>query len=1000
MDNDHFYASLFPSEGVRVLAVFKNGLGSAPVHFFYDSNEDLLEAAALWDGRSRNVYHACAVYAEPTNRKGDNVAAVKALWLDLDVGEGKPYSTAKEAAQAVENFRLNVGLQPPHYVKSGGGVHAYFAFTRPVRPDQWKRMATVFAACLDCFGVQHDSSRTTDVASILRVPGTRNYKQEQPRSVKLVALGQEEPAGIIFRKLQGYADANNLSVDTPLPRGTEKADDNDLIGTKNYPPSHAERVIQHCPTLAQVELTGGDTDYETWWRAIGVARHLVDGEAVADHWTRNRATTGHGKSDWRALNWSAGPTTCAEFSKHSAACKNCAHNGTLTSPIKLGYDEQPVIEPVTPPSPRLRPWEWVFGDQRVVDMVCRATRTGVTDGKMTMSVQQEDGTYKHVSFCDRYWQVMRRVRGADNAWYLEIGFTVYPGKPHEKFLLPSADVMSAEKLRAAFSTHELHIYQGPRGMQKTQEMIRYEQDVLFGREEEIATVPVMGWVTHNHTVNGELTGDFVIGETIIRPRQPPSTVLLDPTIPSSIRSDFRTKGTTADWVALVDRVYNRGRAEPYQFAICAAFAAPLVKLLPGDGSWHGIPVALTGDSGAAKTSTALVAMSIYAPPSVLKFNAAPPSAGGDTTAGFSAKLGTLRNIPFIADEMTKADAERMSDLMFMVANGKAKDRALPTGRLADNPYRWDVLSICTGNENFHEKFSQLKHVDTKDAASLRCFEIPLAAKDLRTVFADVNRTTIDHDICGSQFGCVGRDWLQFLVNNRLKVEQILADTRSRYKIDDNDSTSIRFYKDLLLTVEVAATLAKKRGFIHWDVAAMMHWARKRLIELRDGVFQRDWSSVTSDFIGSLHGRTIVTKHFKLGRGRRANPEHPLEALSTSALPVARRATEDRLMFVTANALAEWAKDARMQPSTLVQNMVDGGYIVVRNGKVEPVRVSIGSGSTVARPNSACWELNYDMVSGYLDDVETSAGNVVMFPNAAEVVTVAVTAEGQESSVAS
>lgn len=988
MDADKFYGSVFPETGIRILAVFKNGLENAPVHFFYDSNADLIEAATLWDGRARNVYHACAVYRTTDNRKGDNTAAVKALWLDLDVGPTKPYATAKEAAQAVENFRLTIGLQPPHYVKSGGGIHAYFPFTRPVRPDQWKRLAVTFAACLDCFGVQHDSSRTTDVSSILRVPGTGNYKTDPARKVKLLALGDEESAGEIFRKLQTYADANSLIVEQPV---AGKPEPNELIGNKTYPPSHAERVVQHCPTLAQVESSGGDTEYEVWWRAIGVARHLVDGEAVADHWTRNRAATGHGKSDWRAINWSAGPTTCAEFSKHSAACKGCPHNGALTSPIKLGYDEQPVIEPITSAAPPLKVWEWVFADPKAVEMICRATRTGVTDGKLTMSVQQEDGTYKHVSFCDRYWQVMRRVRGADNTWKLEIAYAEYSGKPPSTFLLSSSDVTSSDKLRAAFSERELHIYQGTRGMQKTQEMIRYQQDLLYGHEEEIATVPVMGWVTQNHTVNGELTGDFVLGDTMLRPRQTTATVLLDQSIPLNLRADFRTKGTTDEWVALIDRVYNRPRAEPYQFAICAAFAAPLVKLMPGDGAWHGIPIVLTGSSGAAKTSTALVAMSIYAPPSVLKFNAAPPEGGGDTLAAFAAKVGTLRNIPFIADEMTNADVERMSNLMFMVANGKSKDRATTAGRLADNPYRWDVISICTGNENFHEKFKQLKHIDTKDAASLRCFEIPLEEADIRTIFGDVNRTTIDHDLIGSQFGCVGRDWLQFLVNNRMKIEEILADRRSKYKVDDSDRTAIRFYKDLLVTIEVAASLAKKRGLIHFDVTAMMDWARQRLIALRDQVFQRDWSSVTSDFIGSLHGRTIVTKYFKLGRGRRASPEHPLESLSTSTLPVARRAVEDRLMFVTTTALSEWAKDQKLQPSTLVSQMVQAGYIVVRNGKVDPVRVSIGSGSTVTRPNSPCWELDFDKVSGYIEDAEASAGNVVMFP-----VTDSVTAASGES----
>ncbi len=75
--------------------------------------------------------------------------------------------------------------------------------------------------------------------------------------------------------------------------------------------------------------TGGDVPYDIWWRAMGVAKFLEDGEAVAAHWTRNRADTDHDKTDCaKAMESWTGPTTCAEFSKHSDKCAVC--------PIKKG----------------------------------------------------------------------------------------------------------------------------------------------------------------------------------------------------------------------------------------------------------------------------------------------------------------------------------------------------------------------------------------------------------------------------------------------------------------------------------------------------------------------------------------------------------------------------------------------------------------------------------------------------------------------------------------
>ncbi len=990
MGTESFYKSIFPPQGLRALAVFKQGLGAGrpPTHHFFDNNEDFIAAASTWDGLGKNVYHGCAVYSTDANRQGSNVAAVKTLWADLDVGPNKPYKTAQEAAQSLESFRVAAALPAPYLVKSGGGIHAYFPFTKAIAPDQWRRLAGALAACMDHFDVKHDTSRTQDIASILRVPGTSNYKTDPAKAVRILREGEESSAATIWRALRDYANANALMLEAK-PSGP--AATNDLIGSRDFPPSHGDIVAEHCAVLEEVATTGGDVPYEIWWRAMGVAAHTTEPAVTAAHWTRNRGV-GHDNVDWQGVTerWATGPTTCKQFSNHSDKCKQCPHFGKIGSPIRLGLDEQPVIEPVlAEPAEQaeesvdgeLKPArEWLFAADWIVDAVCKATRTGYTNGRMTMSTQQEDGSYKHVTFCDRYWQVMRRVRGIDNTWQLEIGYQQY-GRM-KTFMLNSADVTAPDKLRAVFSTFEIHIYGGTRAMLKAQEIIRWEQDVLYGAQEETPTYPIMGWVTEGNAPRGEMTGQFVLGDTLITPKAPKRAILLDQAIDHKLRAGFTTKGTTEEWIELVNRIYNRSGAAPYQFAICAAFASPLVKLCPGEGDWHGIPVALTGASGAAKTTTALAAMSIYAPPQNLRFNANRQKGGqGDTINAFANKIGSLQNIPFISDEMTSVDPEDITGVMFMLANGTPKDRSTVTGKLVTNYARWDVISIITGNESLHDKIKQIKNSGTKEAASLRCFEVPLAETDMQKIFWDVNKTTVEHDLIASQFGCVGRDWLQFVVNNRAKIEDLLGERRAVYKIDGLDRSAIRFYKDLLVTVETAALLAKKRGFIDFDVPAMMRWARSRVADLRDGVFERDWTGAISDFIASLHGRTIVTRHMKLGRGRRSTPEMPLEPLNSARAPVARRAVEDRLMFVTTNAVADWCRETNTPLAEMTREMIAGGYILARGGKAEPCRVAVGSGTTVSRPNSPCWELDFDKIGGYSDENPAAAGddNVVQFP---------------------
>ena len=321
----YFYNSVLPPVGLRALAVFKDGLNRAPAHYFSDTDADLLTVADSWDAKGINVYHGCATYSTDANRKGGNVQAIKSLFADLDVGPKKPYATQKEAVVAYEKFRLEIGLPAGYIVSSGNGVHVYHSFINAITPEQWDRLAALFAQCMDHFGVKHDSSRTEDKASILRIPGTSNYKAQTPKAVTIKRVGVEAPVSEIWQALKAYADSEGLIVGAS--KGTKKVHGtNDIIGNRQvYPPSYPEHILPKCAVLREVADTGGNVPYEIWWRAMGVAKFLEDGEAVAAHWTRNRASTGHGKTDYQGVMdaWTVGPTTCNQFEKHCDQCKGC-----------------------------------------------------------------------------------------------------------------------------------------------------------------------------------------------------------------------------------------------------------------------------------------------------------------------------------------------------------------------------------------------------------------------------------------------------------------------------------------------------------------------------------------------------------------------------------------------------------------------------------------------------------------------------------------------------
>lgn len=1000
-----FFNSVLPPEGLgyRVGAAFTGGLKAPPRQAFFGTNQDLANAASKISNAGVNFYHACATYKEKGRRTATNVVAVKSLWVDLDVGPNKPYATQREAAAAYERFRIAVGLPESWVVSSGGGVHMYQPFVKSIAPEQWDRLAAMFSACMDHFGVEYDTSRAQDKASILRTPGTQNFKTSPGKPVNVRRVGVEMSARDIWGKLKAYADANGV-IPATAPKGKVK-ETNDLVGTpQEFPPSDGARVAARCGAINEVESTGGDVGYEVWWRALGVAKHVQDSQAVAIHWTRNRAATGHDKADaiGTMAIWNTGPTTCAEFSKHSSACASCVHNGKIKSPIQLGSIDQLPMKTITlhtqlgsdedgeatvEVSVPVLPNEWGFKTDWVMEGRHKGTHTGYDGRRMLRTVKEvgPDGepNFKTMPFCDRYWQVTRRIRDVDGTWKLEITYDTYPGRPPATFLFDSANVLVPDSIRKEFSAREIHIYGGKPAMEKASNLMIFDQELLRGYQQESVTYPTMGWVTENNSPTAPITGDFVLGNTLFSKGKPPTEILLSETVPEKVAGAFGTSGTTGEWVNLVDQIYNRPGAEAYQFIIASMFASPLIKLTPGGGEWHGIPIGIGGDSGAAKTSTALVAASIYTNGQALKFNASPDQ--GDTINALAIKVGALRNVPVIMDELTNSDPDRVSAILFMMANGQPKDRATQTATLVNNPYRWDMTSLITSNDNLHNLLETAHARDTQNAGKLRLFQVNLKAEDLQSVFYDVTKSKIEHDLLGNQYGVVGRDWIQFLVNNATKIQGLLASARAAYTTKHDEGSATRFYRDLILVTYIAAKLAKQRGFIKWDVERMRVWAESNLVKLRLGIGFGDWESDISDLVASLNGRMILTKHFREGRGRRHDIEMPFVQIPPSVVPVARRATEDHRFFVTESYVKEWCSARKITPKQMVDEMAGRGYIKVNpDGTPLIQRINIGSGTDITRPRTAVLEFVYQEVVGYEVETPASEGNVVAFPATQQV----------------
>ena len=185
-----FLDLVLPGVGLRCIVHIHDGWKD---HTFHPDNEQAATKAAELDSTGNgDVYFGCATFRNPGSRKGINAEAAQSIWLDLDTAEFKgegnaPYANRQVALSELERFCFELALPTPVVVSSGYGLHVYWPMDAALAPDQWRETAHALKRVCGKWGLKADHSRTTDIASMLRVPGTQNRKNPAaPQRVKVL----------------------------------------------------------------------------------------------------------------------------------------------------------------------------------------------------------------------------------------------------------------------------------------------------------------------------------------------------------------------------------------------------------------------------------------------------------------------------------------------------------------------------------------------------------------------------------------------------------------------------------------------------------------------------------------------------------------------------------------------------------------------------------------------------------------------------------------------
>lgn len=956
MGTQEFLELVLPAAGNKIITLVKPGDNGQTWFKYkaYPTAQEAARAAVAFDQNGETVYFAVNGFGDWYHdekkdkkriRTQENVVACRSLIddFDVDADDPKKYATREEALADIIKLAQAVRLTPT-ITSSGGGYHLYFHLDQDVDKATWEELSALKRDITNHLRMKADRAVDMDSARILRPVGTTNRKNDTERPVELVKLGKAYSVEKLRNTLTDYIRANNVA---PAPTNSKKGQSDNPFAAAlgDYPPSDANVVAEHCQAVREFRDSGGNISEPHWHRAIGIVKFCTDGEALIHEWSKGYDGYSQIETQEKIDEWSVGPTSCVEMDKHIGCMANCPMAGKCKYPIQLGateeaasVEEETVVDDgAAAPTPTASQGATIEG-QHIPYWPSNGYRWN--GSALSRSVVDDDGVVHWRPFARSFAYPLNRIQDSEGTWVIHWRAKEKNGKWRE-FFMPTHELASTDMMAKTLASHEIFLMRTKNARNDMAEFAEGLIETLQAWRIETKTYNQFGWLP-------DRTG-FVMGTKMILEKDE-TEVLCDDSIPPDICADFGVSGTLEEWIANIDKLYNRPGAEPFQFALCHSMGSILVELM-GSSNWHGLPLAFTGHGGTGKSTAAKIACGFYGKP---EFMERQTGEQGSTLNAVIKRIAIMGSVPMLLDEFSGRSPDELTRTAYSLGNGRDKERLGTNGKFTTVGGQWFKNSFITSNDSLHEAISKLPAGYRVEATQLRFFEVQLPADFRQKVFPDITQEFIEHHM-DNVYGEACRPYIRFIIKNMDWVRRQMVSARAKFNPKNEDDNKERFYRDAIVTALVAGKIAEKLGLVQFDLKGMKQWAMDQVLKMRDSRKETntDTAEHLAQFIGSLHGRLIITK--RLGNANMAK-EEPMQQLRLSA--IGRVCTEDKRAFVTIKAVSDWCKEHGVAPSALREEMEKGGYIVHQpDGTINP-RMYIGQGSTVPSGQSRCYELKF------------------------------------------
>jgi P4 family phage/plasmid primase-like protien len=311
--------------------------------WFHVTEIDTAVSEAMKLRNQQNVYFGVGLRKErlSEHQRGSSkdIFSLPAVWLEIDLKSGVHAADNLPDEQEAEMILDTFPLEPSIINHSGGGLHCYWLFEQPVRIRNEKeqqsaermlrRFQDIFIRLARSKGLHID--KTSDLARVLRIPGTFNLKSD-PKLVRTLKINPECRYSLLELRDAIEEMEQNLS-----PEDNASRDQRDY-GETHLPDAQVEPILKGCRFIQDYLQHKESATYNEWMAALSIGAYCENYEQICHDWSKGHPDYSEVETDRKIVEIRSKmkPRTCRYIHDEFGTCNECPYFGKINSPIALG----------------------------------------------------------------------------------------------------------------------------------------------------------------------------------------------------------------------------------------------------------------------------------------------------------------------------------------------------------------------------------------------------------------------------------------------------------------------------------------------------------------------------------------------------------------------------------------------------------------------------------------------------------------------------------------